>query len=72
MPGHNWFEAGQWNAQCDQCGRIFKSGLLTRRWDMAMVCESCFETRHPQDYVRGVKEDMNVPWSRPWEPKFTP
>lgn len=30
-----------------------------------MVCtDGCFETRHPQDFVRGVKDDQTVPWTR--------
>lgn len=71
MPQHNWFEMGQWNACCDVCGRVFKSGKIRLRWDKARVCDSCFEVRHPQDFVRPVKDDPSVPWARGWNPNFT-
>lgn len=70
MPQHNFFVMGQWNACCDQCGRVFKSGQLRPRWDNAMVCAQCWEPRHPQDYLRGIPDNMAVPWSRPWVPGF--
>ncbi len=68
MPQHNFFAMGQWNACCDVCGRVFKSDKLKPRWDNAMTCAQCWEPRHPQDFVRGVPDNMAVPWSRPWTP----
>jgi hypothetical protein len=29
-----------------------------------MVCEGDYEERHPQDFVRGVTDNMSVPWAR--------
>lgn len=70
MPQHNWYQMGEWNACCDQCGRVFKSGKLMPRWDNAMVCRQCWEPRQPQDLIRGIPDNMSVPWSRPWNPIF--
>ena len=70
MPQHNWFESGQWNAACDICGRVFKSGKLKLRWDNARACSACWEPRHPQDFIRGIPDDPSVPWARPWIPAF--
>jgi hypothetical protein len=60
-----YFVPGEWNAICDQCGRKYKASQLRKRWDGLMVCQDDWETRHPQDFVRGVKEDTSVPWTRP-------
>jgi hypothetical protein len=58
------WKRGQWKAICDVCGGLFHSGDLRQRWDGFMVCKNDFETRHPQDFLKGVKENPNVPWSR--------
>jgi hypothetical protein len=36
-----------------------------RTWDGLYVCHDDFETRHPQDFVRGRKDNQNVPNARP-------
>lgn len=60
---------GQWNAFCDRCGEKRKSKDLKKTWDGYYVCpESCWEVRHPQDFLRGVKDDQSVPWTRPEQP----
>lgn len=55
---------GNWNAICDRCGRKFKANQLRRTWEGYMVCDRDWEPRHPQDYVKGVKEAPNVPFVR--------
>lgn len=30
-----------------------------------MVCSEDYETRHPQEFVRGRKDSGHVPWTRP-------
>ena len=55
---------GSWNAICDRCGAKKKSGQLKKEWTGYRVCEGCFETRHPQDFVRGKTDDQSVPWTR--------
>jgi len=60
----NTYAHGDWNAICDQCGFKFKASELRKRWDGFMVCEPDWEPRHPQDFVRAVKDEQKVPWTR--------
>jgi hypothetical protein len=60
-----WWVSGEWNAICDQCGRKFKNTQLRKRWDGYMVCAEDFETRHPQEFIRTVKDNHPLPWTRP-------
>ena len=58
------FKSGSRWAPCDVYGYQFRSEKLRLRWDNLMVCDKDWETRHPQDFVRSVKEGT-IPWSRP-------
>lgn len=51
------YAIGQWNADCDQCGRMFKSGSLRKQWNGLYTCSQCWEPRQPQDFVRAVKDN---------------
>jgi len=69
----DYFKIGAWNARCDVCGQKRKNFEVMQRWDGLMCCKpsivpGCWEIRQPQDFVRGVKENMSVPWSRPTPP----
>lgn len=55
---------GQFNFYCDLCGKKAKSSQAVRTWDGFYVCQFHQETRNPQDFVRGVKDDQTIPWSR--------
>ena len=69
--GHaDFLRKGDWNAICDRCGFKFKFSQLKLEWDGLYVCTAngCFENRQPQDYVKGVRDDMAVPVSRPDQP----
>ena len=57
-------EWGTWNAECDRCGFKFKAYDLREEWTGWMVCDQCYEPRHPQDFLRGMPDDPSVPWSR--------
>ena len=61
----DYLSLGEWNVKCDRCGFKFKSGMLKKTWDDLMVCSTCYEVRHPQDFVRGVPDNQNPPWVRP-------
>jgi hypothetical protein len=52
-------------AICDICGFEYKREELRERWDKFMVCAEDFETRHPQDFVRAVPDQLPLPWTRP-------
>jgi hypothetical protein len=59
---------GQNNVICDRCGMKFKSGDLLKTWDGLWVCRSDWEPRHPQDFVKGVKDLQKPSLSRPEAP----
>lgn len=67
MPKLGYYEQGNWNSQCDECGRWFKFSSIRKRWDGAWVCDTgtCWEPRQPQDFQRAVKDDPSVPLARP-------
>lgn len=65
----NSYIPGEWNVICDRCGFKRKSSQVVKTWDNFIVCSpiiksGCFETRHPQDFVRAVKDDQTVPFVR--------
>jgi len=67
MGKSDYYKKGDWNAECDVCGQKYKASKLKLRWDGLYVCPKDFERRHPQDFVRGIKDDQSTPFSRPEE-----
>jgi hypothetical protein len=59
-----YYIPGDWNAICDRCGFEYKASELKKTWDGFMVCHKDWETRQPQDFVHGVKDKQNVPWTK--------
>jgi hypothetical protein len=59
-----YYRLGSWNTICDTCGQQRKAEELKLKWDGTRACNKCFEPRQFQDFVRGVKENNGVPWSR--------
>ena len=63
------WKSGDWLAVCDQCGMKAFASQLTKRWDGYMVHKEerfgCWETRHPQEFVRAVPDNHPLPWTRP-------
>jgi hypothetical protein len=53
---------------CEVCGFKCRASETSKRWDGLIVCREDFETRHPQDFVRGRKDRQNVPDPRPEPP----
>lgn len=60
-----YFLKGNWNVICDRCGEKFKSSQVKKEWTGLMVCDTCYEPRHPQDFIRTVPDRMDVPFVRP-------
>jgi len=58
------YDIGQWKVNCDQCGATFKSSALRKQWNGLYTCNKCWEPRHPQDFVRAVKDGSPPPWTR--------
>ena len=61
----NYYQPGDWNAVCSMCGRKKKASDLVRNWQGLYRCKDHNEERHPQDFVRGVREVVTVPWAQP-------
>ena len=55
-----------YNAECMRCGHVFKADEMELEWTGLFVCKQfCYEARHPQDFVKGVIDDMSVPLPSP-------
>lgn len=68
----DFLQLGDWNVQCYQCGRKRKGSTMKKHWQGYWVCPEHWESRHPQDFVRNVPDDMTPPWSQPQPaPVFT-
>jgi len=64
----DFFKSGSWNATCDLCGAKEKADRMELTWNGLYTCKHHKERRNPQDFLRGVKDNQTVPWSRPWQP----
>jgi hypothetical protein len=63
------FKLGEWLVACDRCGFKRYASQVVRTWDGLYVCSpsikpGCFETRHPLDFQRAVKDDTSVEFVR--------
>ena len=61
---------GDFYRNCDVCGFRYRASETRLRWDNQMVCAEDWEPQHPQDFVRGRKDNQTVPYPRP-EPTMT-
>jgi hypothetical protein len=59
LPGDHW-------KICDQCGFKKRKSQTRKMWNGLIVCrDTCFETRHPQDFVKARKDKQIVKDARP-------
>ena len=63
-----FYKSGEWNVTCDVCSRKMKAASARKRWDGFIVCDGCYEERHPQDFVRARIDKISVPFQRPIPP----
>lgn len=61
----DYYAPGDWNFFCDLCGSKEKASRGVKTWKNTYVCRHHKEERNPQDFLRGIKDSQNVPWSRP-------
>jgi hypothetical protein len=64
MGKSDFFKDGDFNAICDICGQKFKGSSLRKQWDGLMVCRKDWSPRHPQEFVRGRKDNQSTPFTR--------
>lgn len=50
---------------CDQTGLKIRASQAKKRWDGAIVIADQCEPRHPQEFVKGIKERIAAKVSRP-------
>ena len=65
MPLRNGWRSGDWNYVCQRCGFVIYGSEARREWTGLNVCDKCYDPRHPQDYVRGMRDDQTVPFANP-------
>jgi hypothetical protein len=56
---------GDYNVISDRDGGKYKRSECRKEWNGLLVHRDEWEPRHPQDFVKGVKDDMSVPDPRP-------
>lgn len=61
----NNYRPGDWFVICDRSGFKVRASECRKTWDGLFVHKSHFEPRHPQDFVRGIRDSQRVPISRP-------
>lgn len=54
------YKPGDWLALCESCQFEKYASELRKRWDGFMVCEECWEPRHPLDFLK-VKPETAFP-----------
>jgi hypothetical protein len=59
------YKPGDYLVICDKCGMRRYASECRLDWQNLLLCEPCWEPRHPQDFVEGVEDDQSVPISRP-------
>ena len=64
----SYYKEGSWNLSCDWCGEKIKASDARKTWDGFYVCPEHWEPRQPLDFLKGIKDNQNVPFSRPQPP----
>ena len=59
------FIAGDYWLVCERCGFDYRFSQMKKEWTGVWVCSKCWEPRHPQDFVRAVRDEQRVPVARP-------
>lgn len=54
------FVLGDSKAVCDRCGTHYHQSDLRKEWTNLMVCDGCWEPRHPQDLIKPRQERNNI------------
>lgn len=63
MPRRGRARSGDWLYICQRCGRTRYASTIRKEWTGLRVCSTCWEPRHPQDFVRGRKDDIAPPFA---------
>ena len=71
----DYLALGDWNAYCAQCGRKRKASQMKRLppgvpASGQYVCPEHYDSRQPQDFVRGIPDKMATPWVQIFSPIY--
>jgi len=58
------YKHGDYNVICDASGFKVKASECRMQWDGLFVKKEFWEARHPQDFVKAVKDRQRVPIAR--------
>jgi len=63
IPGDPWMI-------CDICGFKYRRSVMRKNYKGQVVCPEDFESRHPQELVKGIVSKMQVSNARPEPPEI--
>lgn len=66
----DYLALGDWNVACSMCGRKRKASTTVKNWQGLWRCPEHNEPRQPQDFSRGVPDNMSVPFVQREEDLF--
>lgn len=61
----DFHKPGDFNRICDLSGFKVKASETRLQWDGLIVRKESFDSRHPQDFVKGKRDNQTVPRARP-------
>lgn len=59
------YNSGEHLVVCDRSGKIYDSSNAKKEWNGLIVGRDEWEPRHPQEFRRGIREDIAVREARP-------
>jgi hypothetical protein len=65
MPQNRTYRPGSFYRNDDRTGFKTPAENTVKEWTGRIVRNKSYEPRHPQDFVRGVRDDQSVPDARP-------
>ncbi|WP_213775116.1 hypothetical protein [Bradyrhizobium sp. dw_78] len=65
MADDKHYVPGDFYRICDRSGFKVRASATMKEWDNLIVRNKSWEPRQPQDFVRGVPDNQNVPEPRP-------
>jgi hypothetical protein len=52
------YKSGDPWTDCDRCGFTYRMSQVRKEYTGLMVCDKCYETRHPQEFVYVQPEQL--------------
>lgn len=54
----NNYRPGDHKVHCGRCGKDYHASEMRREWTGNIVCNRCWEPRHPQEFLRATKDKI--------------